>query len=357
MPRKRGKENVGLPSRWRKKPSGYYYQVPPGLEHQWEGKKTYKLGTTISEAYRCWATRMENLPDAKTIGHLLDRYVLEVTPTKAPSARSREKSCIANIRGVFGEMSIRDLTPRHVYKYVDMRKTQVVKNGRKMGGPTAARLEIALLSHAYTMAVRWGYIDTHPFKGEILLEGVKPRDRYIEDWEIAEALALSSPPQASGVKVIQAYIRIKLLTALRQGDMLNLKISQFKDDGIHLTVSKTNKPIILEWTPTLRAEIDTALALRPVDISPWLFCTRHGKSYIDEETGLATGWQSMWQRFMARLLSETTVKDRFTEHDLRAKAASDTDSLERAKELLTHSNSNITRRVYRRKPEVIRPTK
>jgi hypothetical protein len=36
--------------------------------------------------------------------------------------------------------------------------------------------------------------------------------------------------------------------------------------------------------------------------------------------GQATGWGSMWQRFMTRLLKETDVKERFTEHDLRAKS-------------------------------------
>lgn len=63
----------------------------------------------------------------------------------------------------------------------------------------------------------------------------------------------------------------------------------------------------------------------------------------------------MWQRFMARLLSETKIKDRFTEHDLRAKCASDAESLERARQLLGHAGAQITERVYRAKPETVRP--
>lgn len=39
MARKRSKENQGLPARWRHTHNAYYYQVPPGLEHLWEGKK------------------------------------------------------------------------------------------------------------------------------------------------------------------------------------------------------------------------------------------------------------------------------------------------------------------------------
>jgi integrase len=56
-----------------------------------------------------------------------------------------------------------------------------------------------------------------------------------------------------------------------------------------------------------------------------------------------------------RLLKETNIKDRFTEHDLRAKCASDAETLGRAQQLLGHADSKITERVYRRKPEVVRP--
>ncbi|MHB8256648.1 MAG: hypothetical protein ACYDHY_14630 [Acidiferrobacterales bacterium] len=65
----------------------------------------------------------------------------------------------------------------------------------------------------------------------------------------------------------------------------------------------------------------------------------------------------MWQRFMARLLKETAIKERFTEHDLRAKVASDAESLERARQLLAHADSRITQRVYRRRPDRIKPTR
>lgn len=53
-----------------------------------------------------------------------------------------------------------------------------------------------------------------------------------------------------------------------------------------------------------------ALIARPIDIAPWLFCTKRGKSYFNEETGQATGRDSIWQRFMSRLLAETKVIQR-----------------------------------------------
>jgi integrase len=63
----------------------------------------------------------------------------------------------------------------------------------------------------------------------------------------------------------------------------------------------------------------------------------------------------MWQRFMTRLLKDTKITERFTEHDLRGKAGSDAETLERAQQLLGHADAKITKRVYRRKPEIVRP--
>jgi len=79
-----------------------------------------------------------------------------------------------------------------------------------------------------------------------------------------------------------------------------------------------------------------ALVARPIDFAPWLFCTKHGEGYFNEDTGQATGWDSMWQRFMSRLLVETKISQRFTEHDLRSKVGSDAESLERARQLLAN---------------------
>jgi integrase len=63
----------------------------------------------------------------------------------------------------------------------------------------------------------------------------------------------------------------------------------------------------------------------------------------------------MWRGFLSRLLTETKVIVRFTEHDLRAKCASDAKTLEHARALLSHADSRLTDRVYRRKPELVDP--
>lgn len=71
----------------------------------------------------------------------------------------------------------------------------------------------------------------------------------------------------------------------------------------------------------------------------------------------AGSFSSVWQRFMQRVLRETGLNQRFAERDLRAKAASDEVSLERARELLGHADTTLTKRVYVRKAQPVRPAK
>ena len=210
---------------------------------------------------------------------------------------------VENQRAVFGAAPLTWLRPQHVYQYADKRKATRV----------AANRAIDVLSHAFTRTVMWGYMDRHPFKGEVRLEGEKPRERYVDDWELIECLALASKRKKGSVLVLQAYIRIKLLTGLRRGDLLRLTSAAMQQDEIHVTPSKTQgstgKRVIIEWPPELTQAVATAKAVRPVDISPWLFCTRKGEGYFNEDKGTASGWDSMWQRFMDEFWPRPTSRE------------------------------------------------
>lgn len=348
MPRARKPENRGLPMRWRFDHGAYYYQVPIGSEGAWDGKRTFRLGASLPEAYRTWADRIGGVEGAKTIGALLDRYMLEVVPTKEISTQTHNRTAMKPLRAVFADVRLLELKPRHVYLYIEKRSAK-----------TSARREIEILSHAFTKAVEWGYVDRHPFKGQIRLTGEKPRNRYIEDWEVIECLSIESRRVAGSVKAVQAYIRLKLLTGMRRGDLLRLTMSHLQDDGIHITPHKTlnttGRKLIIGWSDELRNAVEAAKKVRPVKLSPFLFCNRRGDCYFDERSGRAGGWDSMWRGFMARVLAETKVETHFTEHDLRAKCASDAATLEHARALLSHADSRLTERVYRRKPELVKP--
>ena len=157
--------------------------------------------------------------------------------------------------------------------------------------------------------------------------------------------------------MMQAYIRLKLLTGLAQGDMLRLRLDEhIRDDGIHVqrhkTKDTTGKRTVYtyEQVPERKDAVEQAKRARPA-LSPFLFCNRHGEGYLNEDTGNAPSFKSIWQHFIARVLKETKITEHFTEHDLRAKAGSDAENLERARALLQHADSRTTAAIYRRKPE------
>jgi integrase len=340
-PKPRLDTNKGLPAGWRHKHGAYYYRPPVQLRELWDGKTEYRLAKTLSEAYRVWADKLELYSDAKIMGELLDRYALEVIPLKAPKTQVSNFASVRKLKSVFGAMPIDAVKPKHVYQYRDIRGKQ---------GKTAANRDIEVLSHSFTKAIEWGLCENHPIKGKVSKFSTPPRKRYVEDWEVQEVFKVASP-------FLRSYIQLKLLIGLRRGDLLSLKVSDLKEDGIHVTPRKTagtsGKKMIIEWTEELHIAIDQVIDLRKKVLSVWVFHTNQGQPYI-KENGTANGFDSIWQRFMKKALFETNLANRFTEHDLRAKVASDTE-LPHATLLLGHSNSDFTNRVYRRKAQIVKP--
>lgn len=342
-PKKRLPQNKRYPTGWRVKNGAFRYRVPIGMEHMWDDRKEFTLGKTETEAYKTWSERLQLAQDATTINDLLDRYVIEEIPNKAASTRKSRTASIGRVRPVFGNMPIDAIKPRHIFKYRDI--------ANKKNGIFQTNHDIELMSHLYTKAVEWGLLDMHPLKGQIEKNSKPKRKRYVEDWEIDESLKAASP-------VIRAYIELKLLTGLRRGDLLRIKTSDLKDDGIHVTPSKTKDSsgisLIIEWTDELRVAVNAAKKARPKDIAPWLFCTRKGECYYDEEEGSANGFDSLWQRFQKKAIAETSLTEKYQEKDLRKKTASDM-TLDEARLLLGHTTAATTKKNYRVKGERVKP--
>ena len=208
--------------------------------------------------------------------------------------------------------------------------------------------------------MEWGYVARHPFKGEVRLEGEKPRTRYVEDWEIVGMLGARIQAE-EGQRACDPCLHAP---EAHDGDgqgrfAAPLTAVNLKEDGIHVqrhkTAGSTGKRTIYEWTPELRAPVELARQARPV-LSPFLFCNRRGEGYIDEETGNCHGWDSMWGRFMDRVLTETKVTERFAEHDLRAKCASNAETLEHARALLSHADARTTEAFTPVNPSELNPS-
>lgn len=329
-PKPRNKGNRELPARWRLRHGAYYYRVPVNCRDSWDGKTEFRLGKTLPEAYKAWSERLEYLSDARNMSELLDRYALEVVPEKAHKSQESNRISIRRLRPVFGDLPIESVLPKHAYRYMDM--------VAKKHGKASANRDFEVLSHSLSKAVEWGLTDTNRVKGEVRKFSIPRRERYIENWELEESLKVAGP-------ILCAYIGLKLLTGLRRGDLLRIKTSDLHDDGIHVQMSKTNMPLIIEWTEELRDAVELAKSVRSKDCVLWLFCTRSGDCFV-KDNGTASAFDSLWQRFMARAIEKTALDKKYQEKDLRKKTASDMPLLA-AQQLLGHTTSNTTKRHYR----------
>jgi len=340
--RKRNRENIGLPSRWRFRYNAYYYHPPADLREYWDNRAEFRLGRSLSEAHRVYAERLRLVtgdldPEGNiTLNDVIDRYIKEVTPTKAPRSQKSDVEVFGTLRGLIGHNKPDSIKTVHCYRLYDQLKKR---------GLTTANRHMEKVSHLYTKAIEWGIVSEHPMVGKFRKQHARPARRYLTDEVIDEALKTAPP-------LVLAYVNLKLLTGLRMSDMLSLKVKDWQDDGLHVTPRKTlhssAKSLVFERTPELEAAVDAILALPRPHITEYLFCTREGKPYIKKD-GTMNGFQSTWQRWQRNL------PERFKERDIRVKVGSDSESDEDAARLLGHATSATTRKHYRAKPDVVKP--
>ncbi|NPU91446.1 MAG: integrase [Gammaproteobacteria bacterium] len=347
-PKQRDKKNKPHPAGWRWKNGAWRYRVPAGMESSWDGKKEFTLGKTEAEAYRVFAERMKEYEKGGLVymPQLLDKYEIEVLPTKAPATQKSNRLSLKRLRQAFQGVKIREVTPPLIYQYRD-----AVAKGLSQ---KHYNLDHEVLSHSFTKAIEWGARLDHPMTGKKVVKfPANKRTRYVEDWELSEFLNIAPP-------LLVNYCRLKLILGQDKGDLLSIQLSGIGAEGITLAARKktakkrqTGRTRFFPFhhadgTSTgLREALEAILAMpRPVG-SFWLFCTRRGQPYIKAD-GTTSGFDSIWQRTMVAALEKTKLTERFTEHDLRAKAGSDMETDQEAQRLLDHTNASQTR-TYRRK--------
>ena len=149
---------------------------------------------------------------------------------------------------------------------------------------------------------------------------------------------------------MQVAMDMALLTGLRQGDILSLTRDSLTVDGILIQTSKTGAGLMIQYTPALEEVLNSAKKLKPqVGPGQFLIRSRSGKRYS------SSGFKANWQRLMKKAMDQGI--EHFTFNDIRAKSASDSESLTDASERLAHSSTAITRRVYYRKAMPVKPLK
>jgi len=154
-----------------------------------------------------------------TVASALDRYEIEISPTKKASTQHKEKSRIKTVKNALGKYSLATLTADTIAKYRDKRLADGKSNN-------TVRRELALLSHLYNTAIReWGLgITVNPVTNVRKPKPGKPRDRRLDAEEEVRLLAACDEHSNP---FLGWMVRLALYTAMRHGEIASLTANQF----------------------------------------------------------------------------------------------------------------------------------
>lgn len=170
-----------------------------------------------------------------TIAELLARYEREITPRKRSEAsdRSRLKTLTAHL----GYLTLAALTPEDVVEYVDERLEVV--------SASTARKEVNVLSNALKLARALWRIplpENAAATAREILTATRtlgrcdvPRDRRLHGNEL-NTLVDASPP------LMRSLIPFAVETAMRRGEISNMRLSHLQDGLLSIPHNKTDKP-------------------------------------------------------------------------------------------------------------------
>lgn len=326
---RRRRRDTHLPRRMYLRRGRYYFDSP--VERKW-----IPLGDDLAEALARYGQIVGSDWSGRTMGDVIDRYRTRVLPLKrSAQTRADQARQLERLKRWCGHMLPDRISVPMLYRYLEERVTD---NGRP--APVAARHEISLLGHVFVHAIRWGVATVNPVRALGRLQRSR-RTRYVTDEEFHAVRAMAN-------ERIQIAMDLARLTGQRREDLLSLRREQLTDHGIVFRQGKTGTGVLVEWTPALREVIDRAMRMAPQIPREYIIRQpRTGGRYT------ARGFSAMWQRLMGRYVAQGG--QRFTFHDLRAKAASDKASVEEAAALLGHASAETTKRVYKRTLTRARP--
>ena len=172
-----------------------------------------------------------NNSEKTTITKALDRYLKEVTPTKKPTTQKLEYNKAKVIRKYLGSYTLASLNAEQITKFRDQRLSLGLSS-------TTVRLELALLSHLYTIAIKeWGMgLQVNPVLNVRKPKQSKGRDRRLDGDEEQKLLAAC---EAYSNPMLAWIVKLALYTAMRHGEIVSLTRKQVSLEKRTLFLSDT----------------------------------------------------------------------------------------------------------------------
>ncbi len=149
-----------------------------------------------------------------------------------------KKYYISKVKGFFGSMLLREITPWHIEKF----KSKRLKETREY----EVNRELATLKHLFLKAVEWGKLQVNPAKGVKTLKEPKGRIYFLmpDDFQkLDEKLPFS----------LNAISKVAVLSGLRKENILGLKRTHidFQNEMLNITETKNSEPLKIPMNQAL----------------------------------------------------------------------------------------------------------
>lgn len=286
----------GLPRRVYIK-HGRYWHV--GVDGKWRGLTRVKDG--LPSMLRALAA----LHEGEIRGHLMPAVATRWQQSKEV-AGEWEASTLRNMERVLRHLTARfaDFAPAQV-------TTPIVAQylAPMLATPRTYNLHRSVLRQVLSFAALEGLRDGHNPADDVPQRRMVKRRRIVTDAEVAAIKhALASAKRGGAMHCVM--VDLCMLTGQRISDVLKMRWQDVTDDGLIVDQGKTSEPLLIEWTPALRAAVEACAAER--DRIGHLLVQSTGKPYR------YAGVRSAWVRALAR----AGIEDLHI-HDLRGRAGAD----------------------------------
>jgi len=288
---------------WRPYVDGKQKRIPIG--------KTY--ADAIVEYGKLEAKKAE---PPRTIEALIKKFLADERQERAKATQKNYEIWGRQLIKGFGHMKPHQVQGQHAARLLDEHPKRV----------TAQRL-VGLLSNVLNYGIRIGWMPgPNPLYGMDKGPRAK-RKRYITDAEWAAILG-KSPVW------LQYFLRMAYLTALRKSDLIGLRWSCVKEDGVHVQIQKTKAALVFDRGEEMEAILDGLKHLRCRVVGLHVFSTRHGKPY-----DYSTVMRKYKQACAAAGVEGVTL------HDIRRKRLTDIErkhGLQLAQRIAAHTDPRTT---------------
>ncbi|WP_460152713.1 tyrosine-type recombinase/integrase [Pseudomonas sp. S2_B07] len=326
---------------------GYYYNGRDA-----EGNRVeIPLGGDLDDAKIEWA-RLDRKAIPKP-AHLMDRlfddYESKVMPKLTPGTQSDYEKGLRQLRKAFVGAPVDAMTPQVIAQYRDARSAKV-----------RANREIALLSTMFTFAREWGLTDkANPCFG-LRRNKETPRDFYAGEI-VWDAVYAQAPPE------LKDAMDLAYLTGQRPADVLKASAADINNGFLMVGQGKTQKRLRIRLHDG--AAISYLSAFLDALLDRKVMAGIKSSNLITNQVGLRMSYamlRNRWDEARDKAATKAATEGdtelavtirKFQFRDIRPKAGSEIEDIKDASRLLGHSTEEMTKKVYRRVGEIVKPTK